>query len=549
MGPGMRAGAFLFVRWALLAAVLICGPADVRAVQAPESDPAVAPEILLIGLGDSLTHGTMDGTNNGINTLHGYLQRVADALAQVATVSFVQPLFDEQGRRQQPCAVPTNLGVDGSDLFSLTGLEYYRRSGVARSYFSLNYLCEQVLPWRLQGLYDKVLYPINLLVGRPVSQLDAAIYLLNRQAQVAPASRASVILWIGNNDSSSAALGYGTMRPTFMPLPLDLLSPELRPGLALLLSQGSQQGLLSFEPYSQASLARNLTLEIDFQAQLQNIFQRLNAEVPELPLIADVYVCTLPYYSSVGYLFDSDDLEYYLRKANAAYAVPSSFQRVAAPGEAISDYTRGDRVSLLTFLCMYVLLAQGHSVDYVNRTLELENTQRDGLVLSEAEQQFIMARIEAFNAAIADEAAAQGGHVHLIDVGSRLNQVLTGAENLVVSGRPINRKWVRGSSFTLDGVHPNYFGHALIANHILEHINYSRGLAAPLYDVQDMLEQDPYVDHDGDGWAPGPDYEARGIPEILFLFTDPDDTDAAAEPSLPSDIWDRISDILLQHFI
>ena len=27
----------------------------------------------LIGLGDSLTHGTMDGTNNSINTLHAYL--------------------------------------------------------------------------------------------------------------------------------------------------------------------------------------------------------------------------------------------------------------------------------------------------------------------------------------------------------------------------------------------------------------------------------------------------------------------------------------------
>jgi hypothetical protein len=80
----------------------------------PRGDPADAkPEIVLIGLGDSLTHGTMDGTNNYINTLQAYLQRIAEALAQVTSLSFSQPLFDLEEKRRQPFRVPTNLGGDG----------------------------------------------------------------------------------------------------------------------------------------------------------------------------------------------------------------------------------------------------------------------------------------------------------------------------------------------------------------------------------------------------------------------------------------------------
>jgi hypothetical protein len=41
----------------------------------PLSDPVdTQPGIILIGLGDSLTHGTMDGINNNINTLQAYLR-------------------------------------------------------------------------------------------------------------------------------------------------------------------------------------------------------------------------------------------------------------------------------------------------------------------------------------------------------------------------------------------------------------------------------------------------------------------------------------------
>ena len=53
-------------------------------------------DIVLIGLGDSMTQGTMNATNNATNTQNAYLQKVYESLDQVAEVSFSQPFFDNQ---------------------------------------------------------------------------------------------------------------------------------------------------------------------------------------------------------------------------------------------------------------------------------------------------------------------------------------------------------------------------------------------------------------------------------------------------------------------
>ena len=72
-----------------------------------------------------------------------------------------------------------------------------------------------------------------------------------------------------------------------------------------------------------------------------------------------------------------------------------------------------------------------------------------------------------------------------------------------------------------------------------------RGTTTPPYDLDAIALQDPYVDWDGDGWVPGPDVEPFDVGEILFLLTDPDDTDPDVEAELPDGIWERLSDMLL----
>ena len=259
----------------------------------------------------------------------------------------------------------------------------------------------------------------------------------------------------------------------------------------------------------------------------------------------ELFLLTLPYYSSTGYLFDSEDLEYYLKKANPEYILPQTFKRVAEPGQPITDPIKGDRISLLTFGFMYLLLQSGYPVSYVNQILETDGKQTDGLVLSEEEKYYIMFRIDDYNAAIKTAAATYGSPAHIIDIGQYLNDALTGKTAITIDNRVIDRKWCRGGGFSMDGVHPGYTGQAIIANFIIEQLNEMLGLAAPRYDLPEIMEHDPYIDKDGDGWVPGPQYQAAGFTELIFLFKDPDDSDPKVQPNLPADVWTIFSDIIL----
>lgn len=507
------------------------------------------PEVVVIAVGDSLSHGTMDATNNALNTLNAYLQKLVDSLAQELSLHFTQPFFDVEEKRIAPFLVSTNLGVDGADSFSIEGIEYYKRVGAEESYISEALLCDKWWPGNLEDPYDKVLYPINVLARQPVSQLDSAIWWI-KQAEVTPGfKRVIVILWIGNNDSSLASLGAGGSNPEFLPLPFDQIKHELKPVLRRLLHFGQAMGDLSFEPFTQAAIERNLTDLPDFIDQYTHIVNRLQTEMATSGVINDLFVLTLPYYNAVGYLMDSEDIEYYLKKLDPAYTVPPTFKRVAPPGEPIENPLQGDRISLLTFGMMYALMSSGYPVGYVNRILEVQGQQQDGLVLSEAEQQYIMSRIDAYNQVIKDTVASSLPTVHLVDIGQFLNDALTGEIPIVVDGHVLSRKWIRGSAFSLDGVHPGYTGQALLANFILEQMNQTMGINAPLYELSDLLASDPYVDQDRDGWAPGPSYEASGITELLFLFKDPDDGDPAMQVTLPPDVWDLISTVLLREIL
>jgi len=531
---------------ALLASVvllLVSTPASFAAERAAQTSGK--PPLLLVGVGDSLTHGTMDATNNSTNTLNAYMQKIAESLATVSTLTFSQPLFDAEENRLQPFQIPTNLGVDGADSFSVEGIEYYQRAGTGTSYVTESYLADALLPLGFEDKYDKVFYPINLKVKQKASMVDSTVWLLN---QYAGQGQPVVVFWIGNNDSSTAALGEGGINPTFLPIPLEQVSPEITPLLRNLLVNGQASGDLSFEPYTMASIERNLTVLGDFVGQYNHLLTRLKTEVNPAAG-AKLFLLTLPYYSSVGYLFDSEDLEFYFRKLNPAYSVPPTFARVTPEGEPITDPTKGDRISLLTFGFMYALLDSGYSVDYVNEVLELDGQQRDGLVLSDAEQASIRSRIDGFNATIREAATAYGTGATVVEIGNYLNEGLTGKTTIVVGDKVLGRKWVRGSSFSLDGVHPNYTAQALVANFVLDKLNATLGLGAPLHDLEAILGTDPYIDWDGDGFAPGPTYAATGIPELLFLFKDPDDGSADVQPVLPRNVWRLISNAIVKEFL
>lgn len=185
-------------------------------VQFPDSihSSVTLPLTVLIGLGDSLNHGTMDATNNVYSSWHGYIQRVSDSLGQVMPIYMRQPFFDLQEQRVFPFEGPTNLAVDGSDIFSIDGVEYYKRVGAPSSYTSKELLRDALSPGSFSSIYDKVLFPLNTWAKRPLTALDASIWLTNILPYVG-VNDAILILWSGNNDSSLAALGAGGSKPTY----------------------------------------------------------------------------------------------------------------------------------------------------------------------------------------------------------------------------------------------------------------------------------------------------------------------------------------------
>jgi len=525
----------------------VIGLATAMLVGQPVSAADRAP-IHVIGIGDSLTHGTMDATNNARNTLNAYLQRVVLALRQSATVVSKQPLFNQQEERIRPFVTPTNLGVDGTDSFAMEGIEYYKRVGASESFITDAYLCERISPRLLDDVYDKVLYPIDLWAGQPVSQMDALEWWMEQIAAERGDSPTVILFWVGNNDASTSSLGAGGANPAVMPMPFEQVAPELSDKARRALRVAEQAGELSFDSYTMAMVSRNLTEAADFTAQYDRLMTRLLAKLDTMPVDKEVqvFLMTLPYYSAAGYLMDADDLEQHLRQIDPGYTVPASFTR---PDPASTAANSGDRVSVLTFGFMYTLLATGYSSDYINQVLEQDGSQRDAMVLSETEQALIVARIDSFNDTIraaAQAAADAGANVQLLDVGARLNDVLLGLTPLVVDGRQFSRHWASGDAFSLDGVHPGYVGHSIIANQVLDALNTTLSLSAPRYDLDTVSQDDPYADRDGDGWVAATDAPAFGLPRVLRLLRDADDSDADVHPELPDDVWAEISDSILE---
>ena len=488
-------------------------------------EAAARAKVLLLGVGDSLMQGTMDAANNKANTQKGFMHQVWSKLRKAGRkVLFVQPFLSNAGDRLNPNKIPTNLGVDGEDMFSLVGLEYGKRVGASTNEEGPQFWCDKAEPHLFTDMHDRVLYPINLKAGEDVTQLDALIWHLNNRTAGVPAI---VCFWVGNNDSGLAALGLGGRNPEFLPMPYTQIKSKLGYSLQFLLDYGLNNGEISFSPFSPDNISRNLTYEVDFIAQYDHVMLRLNSEA-DLTNV-DIFLCTFPYYCDVGYLFDRADLAYYL--SGGGYQVPEF----------------GGRVSLLTFFCMYALQKTG-ATQAMDQILQQEHD----LVLSltdSREYQAIKSRIDAFNRI----AKTQPG-VHFIKTGKKLNNLFNRGVN--VDGTKLTRSWGRGGSFSIDGVHPGHTVHAHIANLVLKRMNQKLRIKAPLHDLVPIMKKDPYVDHDGDGWVKGPAGEGTGRTRILYLLRDADgDTGSDPEGKAEIDylttnaIWKLVSDALLEEVI
>jgi hypothetical protein len=362
-------------------------------------------------------------------------------------------------------------------------------------------------------MHDKVLYPINVLALKKVTQLDSLIWWLKNHN-----GPAWVIFWVGNNDAALATLGLGGSNPMYLPIPYDQIKDKLKPVISYLLGYGRSKGVLAFDPYTDANISRNLTEEIDFDSQFTSVIRR----IPLSRANTQFFFLTYPYYCEVGYLMDRDDLQFYLSKLG--YSVP----------------TFSGRVSLLTFICMYALLKDGE----IGRLASILGDGR--LILAESERSTIKLRIDSFNTKVN---SLTGPNVHVVNMGKVLNDAFS--EGLVVGDKRLTRNWGRGNAFSFDGVHPNHTVHAYIANIVLGEMAKLNSKITP-YNLATILQNDPYIDRDSDGWMPGPDYKASGRTKILFLFKDYKEGaygPAVIDTMSSTEVWEVISDALWEEIL
>lgn len=121
----------------------------------------------------------------------------------------------------------------------------------------------------------------------------------------------------------------------------------------------------------------------------------------------------------------------------------------------------GDRV----LLTASTELAQGRGIP-----AQLGGTGQplsDAAVLSAAEVQTIQARVEAFNNII--RTVANERNAAFVDINATLQELAT--TGVQVAGITFTEDFLTGGVFSYDGVHPNAFGYAFIANLFIEAIN------------------------------------------------------------------------------
>lgn len=104
----------------------------------------------------------------------------------------------------------------------------------------------------------------------------------------------------------------------------------------------------------------------------------------------------------------------------------------------------------------------------------------DQLVLTEKEAAKVIAATDAYNASISSLATANG--LALVDANAKMKELGT-TSGIQYNGVKYTASFVTGGAFSLDGVHPNGRGYALIANTFIDAINKTYGSTLPWVDI------------------------------------------------------------------
>jgi len=250
--------------------------------------------------------------------------------------------------------------------------------------------------------------------------------------------------------------------------------------------------------------ATQLTPVDDFTAKFTQLVERLDA------IGAKAVFGTIPDITGIGFLLNRQDL---LRFLGNDYGLPD-----------------GSLTSVPAMFLVKLGLANGAIFSDPN------------FVLDPTEQQIISGHIAQLNAVIRSTVAAHG--MALVDTWAIFEYLSHNPLNFFGVG--LTTRFL-GGLFSLDGVHPSNFGHALAAFFFIDALNQHYAAGIPQLDALSLFWlhwTDPFIDKDGDGRVAG--RFGLGLLETIFallgLSGDSNETPgtssllaASASPSLDGD--------------
>jgi lysophospholipase L1-like esterase len=440
-----------------------------------------------VALGDSLTHGVQ---SNGISENfqdNSYPLRIATQMGLAST--FEQPLVANpgfQGSQFNPTLTPLTFTfpsvISASPLSAPVTL---LNSGLTRSYDNL-------------GISGTALVDIvNTTSSATNVHVDMVLRGLGTPLEQALSLNPTILsIWIGNNDVLGAATNGGDLSRLTA---LSVFESQYSNMISQLRSQSSALVVLGNIP--------NVT-DIPFVNFLDRIFSPSPALgiTTNVPVIFGTTLSPIDFGAGSG-LF----IPLLTQETNVIHVTLPALSQILNNGLGIPNEAS------LVALGIDSLTAQALVAGFISSGLTPSGIPLPGnLTITQSEQNVIVDRIIAFNAVITAVAATNFG-MTVVDMNTALAQLrvqsIEGYTGRFVLIDPVD------TGFSLDGVHTNNGGYAVVANIFIQRMNQAFGTNFPLGDTSVFRGQ--YVNPLSAPTLPLADAVAIAVSEVTQMFSTP----------------------------
>ncbi len=422
-----------------------------------------------VALGNSLTAGYADGTLYKSAQANSYPAILARQFAKVGGGTFVQPVVDNE------IGLFVNKRVLGfsTDCKGITGLSPVLAEGS---------------PVGLPAALAPVGYPVQNLgvpgaktahlifpgYGNPAGLLTQPPSANPYYVRFASSASASVLqdamaqnptffsLWIGNNDVLGYALAGGENPLGESITQTDVFNFAYNTLINTLTSNGAKGVVANIPditsiPYFNTVPAMGLVLTAEQAAQLNGAYAQVENYIRT--------VVGIPNFS-YNISFQAGPNPFVVEDRNFPYPLPKAFRvRQAKPGELILLTVPQDSLKCAGMGSFSIEKQRPYGIP-------------QHFVLDQEEIQNIKTAVAAMNTTIKNLAEQKG--LAFVDVASLLETAKTG---MVYDGLNFTTTFVTGGIFSLDGVHMNQRGAAIVANAFIDAINNKYGAHIPKADI------------------------------------------------------------------